>query len=42
MPRLVSDAHAELTRKELMRMLSMRISSLCVCSVHTPVPDWYA
>jgi hypothetical protein len=29
---LVSDAHAEHTRKELMRMLSMRISYLRVCS----------
>jgi hypothetical protein len=27
MPHLVSDVHAEHTRKELMRMLSMRISS---------------
>jgi hypothetical protein len=26
MPHLVSDAHAEHTRKELMRMLSIRIS----------------
>jgi hypothetical protein len=33
MPHLVSDAHAEHTRKELMRMLSIRISSLCVCKV---------
>jgi hypothetical protein len=32
MPHLVSDAHAEHTRKELMRMLSMRTSSLRVCS----------
>ncbi len=38
----VSDAHAEHTRKELMRMLSMRISSLRVCSAWTPVPYAYA
>jgi hypothetical protein len=31
-PYLVSDALAEHTRKELMRMLSMRISSLRACS----------
>jgi hypothetical protein len=42
MPHLVSGAHAEHTRKELMRMLSIRISSLRVCSVHAPVPDSYA
>ncbi len=30
-PHLVSDAHAENTRKELMRMLIMLISSLRVC-----------
>ncbi len=32
-PHLVSDAQAEHTRKELMRTLSMRTSSLCACSV---------
>ena len=36
MPHLVSDAHAEHTRKELMRMLSMRTNSLHVCSA------WFA
>jgi hypothetical protein len=41
-PHLVSDAQAEHTRKELMRTLSMRISSLLACSVHAPVPDAYA
>jgi hypothetical protein len=35
---LVFDAHAEHTRKELMRMLSMRISYLRVCSACAPVP----
>jgi hypothetical protein len=35
-PHLVFDAHAEHTRKELMRMLSMHISSLRVCSA------WFA
>ncbi len=39
---LVSDAHAEHTRKELMRMLSIRISSWCVCSGYASVPDAYA
>ncbi len=42
MPHLVSGAHAEHTRKELMRMLSMRISSWCICSGYTSVPDAYA
>jgi hypothetical protein len=42
MPHLVSDAYAEHTHKELMRMLSMRISSLCVCSGYASVPDAYA
>ncbi len=42
MPHLVSDAHAEHTRKELMCMLSMRISSWCVCSGYASVPDAYA
>ncbi len=42
MPHLVSDSHAEHTRKELMRMLSMRISSWCVCSGYASVPDVYA
>jgi hypothetical protein len=41
-PHLVSDAQAEHTRKELMRTLSMRISSLRACSVHASVPDAYA
>jgi hypothetical protein len=41
-PHLVSDAHAEHTRKELMRMLSMRISSLYVCSACAPVPCAHA
>jgi hypothetical protein len=41
-PHLVSDAQAEHTRKELMCMLSMRISSLRACSVHASVPDAYA
>ncbi len=40
-PHLVSDVHAEHTRKELMRM-SMRISSLRVCSACAPVPYAYA
>jgi hypothetical protein len=39
---LVSDAHSEHTHKELMRMLSMRISSRCVCSRYASVPDAYA
>ena len=39
---LVSDAHAEHTHKELMRMLSMRISYLRVCSACAPVPYAYA
>jgi hypothetical protein len=38
-PHLVFDAQAEHTRKELMRMLSMRISSLRACSVNASVPD---
>ncbi len=42
MPHLVSDAYAEHTRKELMRMLSMRISSWLVCSEYASVPDAYA
>jgi hypothetical protein len=42
MPHLVSDSHAEHTHKELMRMLSMRISSCCVCSGYATVPDAYA
>ncbi len=48
MPHLVSDAHAKhtkhakRTRKELMRMLSMHISSWCVCSGYASVPDAYA
>jgi hypothetical protein len=42
MPHLVSDAHAEHTHKELMRMLSMRISYLRVCSACAPVPYAYA
>ncbi len=41
-PHLVSDAQAEHTRKELMRTLSMRISSLRACSVHASFPDAYA
>jgi hypothetical protein len=41
-PHLVSDAQAEHTRKEVMRMLSIRISSLRVCSVCAPVPYAYA
>ncbi len=41
-PHLFSDAQAEQTRKELMRMLSMRISSLRACSVHASVPYAYA
>jgi hypothetical protein len=41
-PPLVSDAQAEHTRKELMRTLSMRISSLRACSVHVSAPDAYA
>ncbi len=41
-PHLVSDAQAEHTRKELMRTLSMRISSLRACSVHASGPDAYA
>jgi hypothetical protein len=39
---LVSDVQAKHTRKELMRTLSMRISSLRACSVHASVPDAYA
>jgi hypothetical protein len=35
---IVSDAQAGHMHKELMRMLSMRISSLCTCSVHASVP----
>jgi hypothetical protein len=42
MPHLVSDAHAEHTRKELMRMLSMRISYLRICSACASVPCAYA
>ena len=42
MPHLVSDAHAEHTRKELMCMLSMRINSWRVCSEYASVPDAYA
>ncbi len=41
-PHLVSGAHADHTRKELMRMLSMRISSWRVCSGYASVPDAYA
>jgi hypothetical protein len=42
-PHLLSDEQAEHTRKELMRTLSMRISSpLRACSVHASVPDVYA
>jgi hypothetical protein len=41
-PHLVSDVQAEHTRKELMRTLSMRISSLHACSVQASVPDVYA
>jgi hypothetical protein len=41
-PHLVSDAHAVHMRKELMRMLSIRISSLCVFSACAPVPYTYA
>ncbi len=41
-PHLVSDAHAEHTRKELMRMLSIRIRAKRVCSVCAPVPYAYA
>ncbi len=41
-PHLISDAQAEHTRKELMRTLSIRISSLRACSVQTSVPDAYA
>ncbi len=39
---LVSDAHAEHTHEELMRMLSMRISYLYVCSSSAPAPYAYA
>ncbi len=42
MPHLVSDEHAEHTRKERMRMLSMLISSWCVCSGYASDPDAYA
>jgi hypothetical protein len=42
MPHLVSDAHVEHTCKELMRMLSMRISYFRVCSACAPVPYAYA
>jgi hypothetical protein len=41
-PHLVSDAHAEHMRRELMHMLSMRISSLRICSACAPVPYVYA
>jgi hypothetical protein len=41
-PHLVSDAQAEHTRKELMRTLSMCISSLRACSGNASVPDPYA
>jgi hypothetical protein len=41
-PNLFSAAHAEHSRKELMRMLSMRISSLRLCSACTPVPYGHA
>ncbi len=41
-PHLISDAHAEHTRKELMRMLSMRISSLRICSACASVPYAHA
>jgi hypothetical protein len=41
-PHLISDAQAEHTRKELMRVLRMRISSLRACSVNASVPDGYA
>ncbi len=41
-PHFVSDAQAEHTCKELMRMLSMRISSLHACLVHASIPDVYA
>ncbi len=41
-PHLVSDAHAENTGKELMRMLSRRIRTWCVCSACAPVPYAYA
>jgi hypothetical protein len=39
---LVSDPHAEHTRKARMRMLSRPISSWCVCSGYASVPDAYA
>ncbi len=39
---VVSDAHAEHTSKELMRMLSMRISSWHVCSGYASGTDAYA
>ncbi len=42
MPHIVSDAHAEHTCKELMRMLSMRISSWYECSGYASVPVAYA
>jgi hypothetical protein len=41
-PSLVSNARAEYMRKELMRLLRMRISSLHERSVHATVPDTYA
>jgi hypothetical protein len=41
-PHLVSDAHAEHTRKELMRMLSIRVRNWCVCSACALVPYAYA
>ncbi len=41
-PHLVFDAHAEHTRKELMRTVSMRISALCECSACTSVPYAHA
>ncbi len=41
-PHLVSGAHAELTRKELMRMISIRIRAWRVCSVCAPVSYAYA
>ncbi len=41
-PHLVSDAHAEHTRKELMHMLSMCITSWRICSGYASVPDVYA
>ncbi len=41
-PHLISDTHAEHMRKELMRMLSMRMSSWRVWSACAPVPYVYA